>query len=452
MDTKRAVSGTCGGARITNFERSRELRDRAHQLIPAGAHTYSKGDDQFPYDSPGFIERGQGCYLYDVDGNEYVDWGMGLRAVILGHCYPRVIDAVTKQLHLGANFTLPSPIELELAELLVELIPSAEMVKFAKNGSDVTSAALRLARAYTGRDLVAISRDTPFYSFDDWFIGITPCNSGIPRQVQELTLTFSYNDIVSLENLFAQHPGRIAAVILEPVTVIPPAEGFLEDIKHVTHKHGAVLIFDEIITGFRWHLSGAQAYFGVTPDLSTFGKAMGNGFSVAALVGRRDIMELGGTKHQKEKVFLLSSTHGGETHAIAAAIATIQEIRERDVIGHIWKIGQELQQGINALAYEAGLEGHIVAEGYPCIPYIRCKDPQGDISFPFTSLFQQEMIAHGVLMPHTAVSFSHTPVEVEQTLEAVRDSMEVYRLALEAGGVDKYLVGPPSKPVFRRYN
>lgn len=437
--------------RITNFMKSKELARLAHALIPAGCHTYSKGDDQFPEEAPGFIQRGIGCRVWDVDGNEFLDWGMGLRSVILGHAYPRVLDAVREQLQYGSNFTRPAPIELEFAQRVIDLIPSAEMVKFAKNGSDVTSAAVRLARAHTGRDYVALCKENPFFSFYDWFIGTTPADAGIPGAVKDLSLRFSYNDIASLERLFAAYPGQIAAVILEPVSTEVPAQGFLERVRELCTINGTVLIFDEMISGFRWHLRGAQTYFGVTPDLSTFGKAIANGFSVAALVGKREIMELGGIHHSRPRVFLLSATHGAETHSLAAALATIEELEENQVTEHIWRIGRRLVDGINGLAARHGLTDHVSALGYPCSPFVVCCDASNAVSMPFRTLFLQELIAHGVLMPYIAISYAHTDVEVDQTLAAVDAALGVYARAL-SDGIDKYLVGPAVKPVFRKYN
>jgi glutamate-1-semialdehyde 2,1-aminomutase len=437
--------------RIQNFEKSRALASRARELIPGGAHTYSKGADQFPFNSPGFIERAQGCRVVDVDGNEYIDWGMGLRSVVLGYSYPRVIEAVEREIAKGPNFLLPSPVEVELAEVLTRLIPSAEMVKFAKNGSNVTSAAIRLARAYTGRPYIAFCREHPFFSFDDWFIGTTPPNSGIPEENYQHSLAFHYNDLASLEALFDQHPEQIAAVIMEPVTLEEPKDNFLEKVRDLTHRYGALLIFDEMISGFRWHLQGAQAYFNVIPDMSTFGKAIGNGFSVAVLAGRREVMELGGIDHDKPRVFLLSTTHGAETHSLAACVATIQEMEERDVISHIWKIGKDLQDGLNNLANEMGLADYLSCIGYPCNSAVITRDRDGQVSLPLRTLFLQEMTAHGVLMPYIVVSFAHQQAEIERTLEAATEAFQTYARALE-DGVDKYLVGPSVKPVFRRFN
>ncbi len=437
--------------RITNFERSRELARRAQQLIPAGCHTYSKGADQFPFNSPSFITRGEGCRVWDVDGNEYIDWGMGLRSVVLGYGYPRVIEAVMEQIAKGPNFLLPSPVEVELAELLTGLIPSAEMVKFAKNGSNVTSAATRLARAYTGRDYIALCREHPFFSFDDWFIGTTPPNAGIPEENYKHSLTFHYNNIESLERLFAEHPNQIAAAIMEPVTLEAPQDNFLARVRDLAHSHGALLIFDEMISGFRWHLQGAQKYFDVIPDLSTFGKAIGNGFSVAVLAGRRAVMELGGINHGAPRVFLLSTTHGAETHSLAACIATIREMQEKEVVSHLWKIGKAFQDGFNNLTAELGLSEYVNCTGYPCNSAIVTKDREGQTSMPLRTLFLQEMTAQGILIPYVVVSLAHKQEEVDRTLAAVAQALKVYARALE-DGVDKYLVGPAVKPVFRKYN
>ncbi len=276
-----------------NFSISRALQLTANQLIPGGAHTYSKGDDQFPEQSPAFIVRGKGCHVWDVDGNEFIEYGMGLRAVTLGHAFSPVVEAASKQMELGINFTRPAKIEVDLAESMLGIIDGADMVKFAKNGSDVTTAAVKLARAYTGRELIAICGDQPFFSTDDWFIGTTEMNRGVPRIVSDMTLKFRYNDLSNLRQLFDQYPGQIACVMMEAEAAVSPAANYLEQVKSLCEERGAVLIFDEMITGFRWHLGGAQKFHRVVPHMSTFGKAMGNGFAIAALAGKREIMRLG---------------------------------------------------------------------------------------------------------------------------------------------------------------
>ncbi len=466
------------GRRVVPQLSEKELWERAQRLIPGGAHTYSKGDDQFPANAPRLISRGLGCYVWDSEGNRYLDWGMGLRSVILGYAYPRVVEVVRKQLELGSNFTRPSPIEGELAELLVEMVPGVEMAKFAKNGSDVTTAALKLARAFTRRDLAAVCKDNPFYSFDDWFIGTTPCDAGIPKTIAGMTLTFAYGDIAGLEALFEQHPGQIGCVMVEPAATAPavdlggcrrcafrrgasskdqcPADCrnrvFLQAVIDISHRNGAVVVFDEMITGFRWDVPGAQTLYRVEPDLSAFGKALANGFSVSALVGRREIMELGGISHTDlPKVFLLSATHGGETHALAAAITTIREMIDRPVIEHIWRHGEALQQGLNEASRELGLADHVWSEGYPCSPVLQFLGADGQPSAELRTLFLQEMTRQGILIPYIAVSYSHTLAEVEHTRDAARQALAVCRRGLEEG-VATYLLGPTTKPVFRRFN
>jgi glutamate-1-semialdehyde 2,1-aminomutase len=428
------------------------LSERAHRVIPAGSHTYSKGDDQFPDSAPAFIERGEGCYAYDTEGNKFLDWGMGLRTVILGHAYPRVVEAAAAELRKGSNFTRPSILELELAEELVDLIPCAEMVKFAKNGSDVTTAAVRLARAATGRDLVAFPREQPFLSVDDWFIGSTEMNSGVPEAVQKLSLTFSYGDSRSIEDLFERHKGEIACVILEAATVAPPPAGFLERVRELTAAHGTVLVFDETITGFRWDLRGAQTYFGVTPDLATFGKAFANGFAVSALTGRRDLMELGGLTHEAERVFLLSTTHGGETHSLAAARATVMELREEGVCDHFWSIGQRLSDGLNDAARANGVDESFACVGFPCSPALSFSGGDVVSEAELRTLFHQEMIVRGVLIPYVAPSFSHSAAEVDRTVEAASGAFGILRRVLDGEPLEEHLTGPIIKPVFRRYN
>jgi glutamate-1-semialdehyde 2,1-aminomutase len=427
------------------------LRERTHTRIPGGAHTYAKGDDQYPVLAPGFIARGDGCHVWDVDGNEFIEYGMGLRTVGLGHAYRPVVEEAYRQMLQGINFTRPSPIELDAAEVLADLVDTAEMVKFAKNGSDVTTAAVKLARAYTGRDLIAICGDQPFFSVDDWFIGTTPVNAGVPQAIQDLTVMFRYNDLASLENLFECYPDRIAGVILEAETTVSPADGFLQGLQNLCRKHGALFILDEMITGFRWHLGGAQKCYGIHPDLSTFGKAIANGFSVSALVGRRDVMELGGLKHSKERVFLLSTTHGAESHALAAAIKTMHVYKREHVVEFLYRQGARLRQGINRAIADAGLEGYFAVLGKESNLVYATRDENKSPSQAFRALFLQETIRRGLLMPSLVVSFSHTDADIDRTIEGVAETLQVYGQALRHG-VEKYLVGRPVKPVYRRFN
>jgi glutamate-1-semialdehyde 2,1-aminomutase len=437
--------------REMNFEKSNALKQKSHDLIPGGAHTYAKGDDQFPELAPGFIERGKGCHVWDFDGNEFIEYGMGLRSVTLGHAYKPVVEAAYQAMRQGINFTRPSSIEVDCAEMLLDIIDGADMVKFAKNGSDVTTAAVKLARAYTGRDLVVICEDHPFYSVDDWFIGTTDMSAGIPQVIKELTLKFHYNDPESLSTLFEQYPNQIACVFMEVERLDPPTDHFLEKVKGLCHKNGALLIFDEIITGFRWHLGGAQKVHDIVPDLSTFGKAMGNGFSISALVGKREIMELGGLRHDKEKVFLLSTTYGAETHSLAAAMATMKIYKNEPVIEHLYRQGERLIKGIDQSVQEHNLEGYFGTIGKPCNLLFYTRDENKQPSQPMRTLFLQEIIKHGVIAPSLVVSYSHTDEDVDRTLDAFNEALFVYRKALDEG-VEKYLVGKPVKPAVRKYN
>jgi glutamate-1-semialdehyde 2,1-aminomutase len=432
------------------FEESERLRGRAHDLIPGGAHTYAKGDDQYPVLSPGFIVRGQGCHVWDADGNEFIEYGMGNRAVGLGHAYPDVVDAAMRELANGCNFTRPSPIEADCAEQFLAMIDGAEMVKFCKDGSTATTEALRLARAVTGRDLVAYCADHPFFATHDWFIGTTPMDAGIPQAIKQLTLAFRYNDIASVRALFERHPGEIAAVILEPAKGVDPQNGFLHEVQRLCHLNGTIFVLDEMITGFRFANGGAQKLFGVVPDLSTFGKALANGFSVSALAGRREFMRLGGFDHDRERVFLCSTTHGAETHALAAAIANMQVYEREPVIVHNYRQGERLRAGVTEAIRHHGLGKYVSVDGRPCCLVYGTRDGDGKPSQAFRSLLLQETIRRGVLMPSLVVGYTHSDSDIDRTVEAIDGALEVYGRALE-DGVERHLVGPPSKVVFRRF-
>jgi glutamate-1-semialdehyde 2,1-aminomutase len=315
----------------------------------------------------------------------------------------------------------------------------------------VTTAAVKLARAYTGRDFVAVCGDHPFFSVDDWFIGTTDVNAGIPEAISRLTLKFAYNDLGSLRQLFDQYPNQIACVVLEPESFVPPAPNYLSQLKQLCEERGAVLMFDETITGFRWHLAGAQKFHGVVPHLSTFGKAMGNGFAIAALAGKREIMRLGGLDHDQPRVFLLSTTHGAETHALAASLETIRIYRERQVVEFLWKQGERLRTLLNRSIAENHLEGFFELAGRPCNLIFVTHDQDQRRSQPFRALFMQELIRRGVIGPSFVVSFSHSDADIDRTAEAVHGALQVYRKALDEG-IEKYLEGRPVMPVYRKFN
>lgn len=425
---------------------------RLHKVIPGGAHTYSRGDDQFPSNAPSILERGEGAYVFSPDGTKYLDYGMGLRSVNIGYANKEIGDACYDEIMKGNNLTRASVTELKAAELLCELIPSVDMVKFAKHGSTVTTAAVKLARAYTNRKYILVPAEQPFFSYDDWFIGSTVMSKGTLEEASQYTLKFNYNNIESIQKLFDEYPNQIAAVIMEAATTVEPKENFLLQVQSLCKKNQAVFIVDEMISGFRWHLNGAQTYYKLDPDLCTFGKAMANGFAVAALAGKREIMKIGGILEEgSERVFLTSTTHGAEMSALGAFIKTMEILKREKVVEHFWDYGTKLMTGMNSIANDFGIQEHFSVEGFACSPSYSTKDKNGDVSLAYRTLFAQEMINKNIIMPYIAVSYSHQNAELEKTLEAVQHSLGVYKNALN-DGIDKYLKSAPIKPVFRKYN
>jgi glutamate-1-semialdehyde 2,1-aminomutase len=433
------------------FSISNTLADKVHAIIPGGAHTYAKGDDQYPETMCPYIVRGQGCHVWDVDGNEFIEYNMGVRSVSLGHAYKPVVEAVYQQMLKGNNFVRPATIELECAEKLLGMIDGAEMVKFSKDGSDATSGAIKLSRAYTGRDIIAVCGDHPFFSVDDWFIGTTPMSAGIPKAIQELTVKFKYNDIESVKVVFEQYPNRVACVILEPEKEQEPKDNFLHKVQKLCKEKGAVFILDEMITGFRWHNGGAQAFHKIRPDLATFGKALANGFSVSALVGKREIMELGGLDHDKERVFLMSGTHGAENHGLAAAMATMRVYQNEPVVETIWRQGNRMASGLKRAIEENKLTKHVSILGRPCCLVYGTRDNENKPSQPFRTLLLQETMKRRILAPSLVVSYSHSDADIDRTIEAFNAAFHIYRKALDEG-IEKYLVGRSVQPVWRRFN
>ncbi|SCW39864.1 glutamate-1-semialdehyde 2,1-aminomutase [Eubacterium ruminantium] len=424
---------------------------KAHSLIPAGAHTYSRTDEVFPGNAPRVFEKTKGVYCWDVDGNKYIDYAMACRSVTVGYGFERIADAAIAQIRNGNTASKASKVEVDAAETLVNLIPWIDMVKFAKNGSTVTTAAVKLARAYTGRDYIVRCKEHSFFSYDDWFIGDTVMDCGIPEDGKKFTLQFSYNDIDSVKNIFEQYKGKIACLIMEPVESEEPKDGFLQKVGALCKEYGVVYILDEMITGFRWDLQGACKYYGVEPDLVTYGKGMANGFSVAALGGKREIMELGGLIPGKERVFLISTTHGAEMSGLGAFIETVNVYKDLNVTDHIWNEGKKLCKGIVDIAKEHGLGDYIYYTGAECSPNLVICDKDKNPSLEYRTVFVSEMIKHGILMPYISVAYEHTDVEINETLEAVRKSIKVYENALN-GDVKDFIEGNVIKPVFRKFN
>jgi glutamate-1-semialdehyde 2,1-aminomutase len=388
----------------------------------------------------------------DLDGNSYVEYGIGLRSVTLGHGYAPVVEAAAAAAAEGMSFSRPTVWELRAAEAVHAQVPGAEMVKFAKNGSDATTAAVKAARAVTGRSLVALCGSQPFFSTDDWFISTTAMRAGIPPEHGSLTLTFPYNDLPALRALLESHPGQVACVILEAATgMAEPDPGYLEGVRELADADGCVLVFDEMITGMRWSAGGAQEVYGVTPDLSTWGKALGNGFPVSALAGKREILEVGGLNTDASRAFLLSTTHGPETMSLAAYLAVQHAYRENDVIGTMERQGTKLADAVNAASRAAGLDAYVQVRGRPSCLVFTTADHEGKPSQPYRTLFLQELLERGVLAQSFVISAAHTDADVEQTVEACTAALEVYSRAIEDRSTDRWLRGRPVAPAVREF-
>ncbi len=423
------------------YAKSQEMFRRAIKTIPLGSQTFSKSYLSYPEgNAPLFLSHGKGAHVWDVDGNEYIDLVNGLLPVVLGYDDPEVTAAVTEQLRHGVTFSLATELEIILAEELVKLIPCAEMVRFGKNGSDATSGAIRLARAHTGRDRVATCG---YHGWQDWYIGSTARNKGVPKRVQELTHTFRYNDLDSLEQVLKAYPNEFAAVIMEPMTSIEPQTGFLEGVRDLAHRHGALFILDEIITGYRFHLGGAQSLFGITPDLATFGKSMGNGFPISAVVGRKDVMK------GMEDIFF-SFTAGGEAVSIAAALATIKKMQKEPVVETLWSRGEALVSGTKALIQKHELNKVVTVAGKPCWSMLGFNDTAQNSLWEIKTLFLQEILTRGILTAGAHnISYAHTEEDIKKILAAYDASFEILTNAIRSGDLKRRLKGKPMEPVFK---
>lgn len=411
------------------------------ETIPLGSQTFSKSKTQFPIGvSPFFIEKGKGSHVWDIDGNEYIDFSNALAAIILGHRNQAVDSAVKKQLKKGTLFSLPSPIEFEVAEQMKKMIPCAEMIRFGKNGSDATAGAIRLARAYTRRDHVAVCG---YHGWQDWYIGSTTKDLGVPKQVSELTHKFSYNQIDSLYSIFKNYPNQISAVILEPMNTETPKDGFLEKVKELTHKNGAILIFDEMITGFRYSNGGAQEYFNVTPDLATFGKAMSNGYALSAVAGKKELMTL------MEEIFF-SFTFGGETLALAAALATMKELEKKPILQNINQNGIYLMKKLNELILSHSLQTIISVSGHPSWTILQFKDSKNYSQWELKTFFLQEMFANGMLIigSHN-LSAAHSLKDINKLLMIYEKVFFQLDHILKKNNLNQYLKTKPLVPLFK---
>ncbi|MCP5370560.1 MAG: aminotransferase class III-fold pyridoxal phosphate-dependent enzyme [Hyphomicrobiales bacterium] len=423
------------------YARSQQMLARALKVIPLGSQTFSKAHTQYPAGhAPLFLTRGRGGRVWDVDGNEYVDLVCGLLPVVLGYGDPDVDAAVRAQLEAGVSFSLATELEVELAERLVEIIPCAEMVRFGKNGTDATSAIVRIARAHTGRDRVIACG---YHGWQDWYIGATVRNKGVPRAVGELTHKLPYNDLAAVEAVLTAHPGEVALVILEPMGVEEPAPDYLPALRDLAHRHGALFAFDEVITGFRFALGGAQEYFGVTPDLASFGKAMGNGLPISAVVGRADLMA------EMEEIFF-SATFGGEALSLAASIAVIDKMRRQPVIETLWATGRRIRDGVAAAAARHGLADAITVKGKDPWTVLAVTDSHQTPAAAIKTFVMRELLAEGVLSPNCHnVCYAHSRADVDQVLAAYDRVLARTAGELAAGTLEANLGCPPVMPVFR---
>lgn len=424
------------------YARSEAQLARARRTIPLGAQTFSKSLTQYPHGvSPYFAARAEGSKLWDVDGNQYVDFINALCSVTLGYGDPDVNAAVEKQLKDGTIFTLSHALEAEVAERICELVPCAEAVRFGKNGSDATSGAIRIARAATGRDHVLVCG---YHGWQDWYIGSTARNLGVPEATRALTHAFPYDDLPALEAKLEALKGRVAAVILEPMNVRFPSPGYLEGVKRLTHAAGAVLVFDETITGFRYAAGGAQELFGVTPDLCTLGKGIANGFPLSAVCGRADLMRF------MEEVFF-SFTMGGETLSLAAARAAMDKLKREPVVDTLRARGRQLLDGAAPLVAKHGLDGVLSLAGHPSWSFLLVADAPNATAFELKTLFMQEIFARGVLAYGTHnMSYAHSEADVETLLGAYDEVFAVLADGLSAaGGVKARLHCAPLEPLFK---
>ena len=414
---------------------------RAESIIPLGSQTFSKSKTQYPVGlSPLFISKASGAFIWDLDGNRYVDLVNSLASITLGYGDSRIKKAVVSQLKKGTIFSLPGVLEAEVAELLVEMVPSAQMVRFGKNGTDATSAAIRIARAYTGRKHIAVCG---YHGWQDWYIGSTTRDKGVPQEVSALTHKFVYNEITSLEELLAKHPNQFAAVIMEPMNTTWPDEGYLKAVQKVTHDAGALLVFDETITGFRFTNGGAQSLFEVTPDLSTFGKGMANGFPLSAIVGKREFMlEMG-------EIFF-SGTFGGELLSLAAAKEVLMRYKNENICEQLSNTGDTIVKEVDQIIKENNLEKVLNFTGHPSWKFLNWNPTSAFTSAQLRTFFMQEMFANGVLVLGTHnISTAIDKKAIKIIINAYKTTLASMGNAIADGTLARKLKVEPLEPLFK---
>ena len=425
------------------IKKSDQLYERAKKVIASGTNTFSRAPGVFPDGvSPKFLTRSYGSHTWDVDGNEYIDMVMGCGPVTLGHCHPVINDAIKRQLDRGTLFSMLNRLEVSVAEQLIDCIPCAEMVKFSKNGSDVCASSIKIARHITGRNIIFC---WGYHGFADWYISTTDRNAGIPDEVKNLTKTFNYNDIDGLRDMFEKYKDQVAAVIMEPVIAEKPKDDFLQKVKELTHENGALLIFDEMISGFRFAMGGVGEYLGVTPDLAAFGKGLTNGMPLGVLVGKEKYMK------EFDKVFL-SSTYAPEALTLAAAYANIEFYKENNVIGKIWEKGIYLEKNFKNIIEKYNVEENVSLAGYPVRLMVNTHGSDGVQDPNLATLYQQEMFKHGVLCFSGVLmlSYSHTKQDLDLLISAFDEACKVIKMATQSNRmITEFLEGVPGAPVFK---
>lgn len=428
---------------MQSFKKSDELLEREVKVSPLAAQTFSKSYRYFCSGiAPSFMDHGEGCYIYDVDGNKFIDYMCALGPITVGYNNPKVNEAVINQVKKFSSGSLQSELEVQLAEKLCQIVPCAEMVRFVKNGGDATTAAIRLARAYTGRDVVLMSG---YHGMHDWSIGASANNKGVPKAVCDLTKTFVYNDLEDFKKKLEENKGKVAAVILEPIQSNGPKEGYLQALKDLTHEAGAIFIFDEVVSGFRYALGGGSELTGVTPDLAAFGKGMGNGYAISAVAGKKELLQ------QIEQGVFVSTTFGGDSVPMAAALATISILEQPGFYDHITKIGKMMQEGNAKLIQKYNLGDIISTSGLPAHSGLAFEG-HGSLSYlDIQSVYSQTMIENGILVfAIYNLMGSHTEKEAQAYLDATDKALALVRKAVDADSLDGILRGGKVDPVFKR--
>jgi glutamate-1-semialdehyde aminotransferase/spore coat polysaccharide biosynthesis protein SpsF (cytidylyltransferase family) len=424
------------------YNRSNAIVEKVDARVPLASQTFSKSRVVLPEGrAPLFLSHGLGCRTWDIDGNEYVDLVMSLLSVSLGHCDPDVDAAVRHQMTSGVSLSLASELEHELAALIGELVPSAEAVRYGKNGTDATSAAVRVSRAFTGRDGVIA---TGYHGWQDWYIGKTARNRGVPDQSHARTHLIASGDLNDIEGTLRASPGDVACIMVEPVYDDREAgAAYLGELRRLADRFGCLLVYDETITGFRISLGGAQEYYGVRPDLTTLGKGLANGYPLSCLAGRADVMS------EAREVFL-SATFGGETVSLAAALATLRKMCDEPVIEHIWRQGSALRDRVNAILTDTELQDVFELKGID--PWVIVSiSGQGEFSpAEVKTFFLKEMMNLGVLMTASHnISYAHGDGDVALVGMAYERVLPELADLLRMGTLRKALDCKLVEPVFQ---